>query len=60
MGNTLPRANFNLAPADTEVGVSEQKMLIIGQMLETGTATPKTLVKNILNDNSWEKLFGEK
>ena len=60
MGNTLPRANFNLTPADTEVGVSEQKMLIIGQMLETGTATPKTLVKNILNDNSWEKLFGEK
>lgn len=60
MGNTLPRVNFNLQPADTEVGVSEQKMLIIGQMLSTGTAKPNTLVKNILNDNSWETLFGEK
>ena len=39
MGNTLPRLNFNLVKADTEVGVSEQRMLIIGQKLDEGTAT---------------------
>lgn len=60
MGNTLPRVNFNLTPADTEVGVSEQRILIIGQKLSTGSATAGTLVKNILNDNSWEGLFGSK
>lgn len=31
MGNTLPRLNFNILPADVEVGVAEQKMLFIGQ-----------------------------
>lgn len=60
MGNTLPRVNFNLQSADTEVGVSAQKVLIIGQKLSTGTATANTLIKDIGNDNSWETLFGSK
>lgn len=58
MGNTLPRLNFNLVKADTEVGVSAQRMLLIGQMTEEGTAKEKTLIKDIGNDNSWESLFG--
>lgn len=60
MGNTLPRLNFNLQNADVEVGVSEQRMLLIGQMIEDGTATEKTLIQDIPNDNSWETLFGKK
>lgn len=60
MGNTLPRVNFNLVKADTEVGVSAQRMLLIGQMTSSGTATANTLIKDIGNDNSWETLFGEK
>lgn len=60
MSNTLPRVNFNLVSADTEVGVSAQRMLFIGQMTEDGTATEKTLIKDIPNDNSWETLFGKK
>lgn len=60
MGNTLPRLNFNILPADVEVGVAEQKLLFIGQMTSDGTATAKTLVKDIANDNSWETLFGQK
>lgn len=60
MGNTLPRVNFNLQKADTDVGVSEQRMLLIGQKTADGTATEKTLIKDILNDNSWETLFGKK
>ena len=60
MSNTLPRVNFNLVSADTEVGVSAQRMLFIGQMTEDGTATEKTLIKDIPNDNSWEDLFGKK
>ena len=60
MGNTLPRLNFNLLPADTEASVAEQKILIIGQKLSTGTATAGTLIKDIQNDNSWDTLFGKK
>ena len=60
MGNTLPRLNFNLVKADTEVGVSEQRMLIIGQKLDAGTATAGKLIKDIGNDNSWDDLFGAK
>lgn len=58
MGNTLPRVNFNILPADVEVGVAEQKLLFIGQMTSSGTATAGTLIKDIPNDNSWDTLFG--
>ena len=60
MANTLPRVNFNLQKADTEVGVSEQRILIIGQKLSEGSATANTLIKDIANDNSWDDLFGAK
>lgn len=60
MGNTLPRTNFSLLPADTDAVVAEQKMLFIGQKLSTGTATAGTLIKDIQNDNSWDVLFGKK
>lgn len=58
MGNTLPRVNFNILPADVEVGVAEQKLLFIGQMTSGGTATAGKLVTDIPNDNSWDTLFG--
>lgn len=60
MGETLPRLNFNILPADVEVGVAEQRMLFIGQMASTGTATAGKLVQDIANDNSWDTLFGAK
>lgn len=60
MGNTLPRVNFNILPADVEVGLAEQKLLFIGQMTSGGTATAGALVKDIPNDNSWDTLFGER
>lgn len=60
MGNTLPRVNFNILPADVEVGLAEQKLLFIGQMTSSGTATAGELVTDIPNDNSWDTLFGAK
>lgn len=60
MGETLPRLNFNILPADVEVGVAEQRMLFIGQKSDEGTAEEKKLIQNIGNDNSWDTLFGAK
>lgn len=60
MGNTLPRVNFNILPADVEVGVAEQKLLFIGQKLSGGTATAGQLIQDIPNDNSWDTLFGKR
>lgn len=59
MGETLPRLNFNILPADVEVGVAEQRMLFIGQKTENGTAEASKLIQNIGNDNSWDTLFGK-
>jgi phage tail sheath gpL-like len=60
MGETLPKLNFNILPADVEVGLAEQRILFIGQMTSEGTATAEKLVQNIANDNSWDTLFGKK
>ncbi len=60
MGNTLPRVNFSILPADVEVGVTEQRLLFIGQKTSGGTATAGQLVQDIQNDNSWDTLFGAK
>lgn len=59
MGETLPKLNFNILPADVEVGVAEQRMLFIGQKTADGTAETGKLVQNIGNDNSWDTLFGK-
>lgn len=60
MGETLPKLNFNILPADVEVGLASQRILFIGQMTAEGTATAEKLVQNIANDNSWDTLFGKK
>ena len=39
MGETLPKLNFNILPADVEVGLASQRILFIGQMTAEGTAT---------------------
>ena len=60
MGETSPKLSFNILPADSEVGLSAQKLLFIGQKLAGGTATANTLIQDIPNDNSWDTLFGAK
>lgn len=60
MGETSPKLNFSILPADSEVGVSAQKLLFIGQKTSGGTATAGTLIQDIPNDNSWDTLFGAK
>ena len=57
MSIARPDVTASLIPAGVTVGLTEEKLLIVGQM-RTGTATSGALVENILNDNSWDTLFG--
>lgn len=54
----LPRIDFSILPANAKVGNESQKILFIGQKTSTGTATAGQLYENILNDKSWDTLFG--
>ena len=60
MGETSPKLNFSILPADSEVEVSAQKLLFIGQKTSGGTATAGTLIQDIPNDHSSDTLFGAK
>ena len=53
-----PEVTLNIVPAQTEVGLAEIKMLFVGQMTSSGSATSGELVQNILNDNSENTYFG--
>lgn len=55
-----PNVSISLVPAQTEVSNVDQKVLFVGQKTSSGTANPGQLVQNILNDNSWDTLFGER
>lgn len=52
-----PDVTASLIPAGVDVGLTPEGLLIVGQMI-AGTATSGALVENILNDNSWDTLFG--
>lgn len=58
-GIQRPKVTFNILPATLEISVAPQKILLIGQMTSSGTATSGALVENILNDNSEDTLFGK-
>lgn len=53
----VPIVTITKAATTADVGLSSQKVLIVGQML-SGTKTAGTLVEDIQNDSSWEDYFG--
>jgi phage tail sheath gpL-like len=55
-----PKITFSIIPAEQILRVRDQKVLIVGQMLPTGTAAIDKLVTDIPNDGSEDTLFGAK
>lgn len=53
----LPKATFSIIPAQQVAGVSEQRALIVGQLLAAGLATGGTLIRDFPNDGSEDSLF---
>ena len=53
-----PKVTASLLSAGVAASLTEQKLLFVGQMTATGTATSGALNENIGNDNSWDTLFG--
>lgn len=53
----LPRTSYSITPAETSVGVGEQRVLAVG-LMASGTATAGDLVQNIGNDGSEVTIFG--
>lgn len=57
MPNRNPAVTGSLRPAGVTVGLAEERALFVGQQ-NGGTATSGALTTNILNDNSWDTLYG--
>lgn len=55
---SMPSVTFNIVPASQLAGVTEQKTLIVGQMLSAGTATAGDLIQDHPDDGSEDTLFG--
>lgn len=53
-----PRQSWTLVPASQVAGLLDQRVLIVGQKLAAGTATPGNLIQNHPNDDSENTLFG--
>ncbi|MCK5127642.1 MAG: hypothetical protein KAR42_15400 [candidate division Zixibacteria bacterium] len=53
-----PDVTASLLPAGVTAGLTEERLLIVGQMT-AGTATSGDLQENILDDKSWDTLFGD-
>lgn len=53
-----PSVSFSIIPASQISGVTEQKTLIVGQMLAAGTATAGALIIDHPDDGSEDTLFG--
>lgn len=53
-----PEVTAALRAAGVAVGLAPERLLFVGQK-NAGTATSGALVENILDDNSWDTLFGE-
>lgn len=60
MGGNIeePSVSLSIIPASQLVGVQEQKVLIVGQMLAAGTAVAGDLIQDLANDGSEDTLFG--
>ena len=55
-----PRQTWSIIPAQQLSGLLEQRVLIVGQMLDTGTATAGELIQDHPNDGSENTLFGRR
>lgn len=53
-----PEVTLNIVGANTTVPNASQKVLFVGQKVAAGSATAGALDQNILNDNSWDTLYG--
>lgn len=53
-----PNVSLSIIPSTELVGVQDQKVLIVGQLLAAGSATSGDLQQNIQNDGSEDTLFG--
>ncbi|MGD8499270.1 MAG: hypothetical protein PVJ86_01405 [Phycisphaerales bacterium] len=56
----FPDASIALRSDNPVVGLTEHRVLAVGQMLAGGTAVSGELQEEIGNDNSWDTLFDEK
>jgi len=54
-----PFVSVTIINATEPVGNTPQKVLFVGQQTSAGTATTGALQINILNDSSWDTLYGE-
>ena len=54
-----PSVTINIIPAQQLAGVTEQAVLIVGQLLAAGTAVGGDLQQDIGNDGAEDTLFGE-
>lgn len=52
-----PSQSWSIIPASQLAGITDQKVLLVGQMLAGGTATGGALVQDIANDGSEDTLF---
>ena len=55
----LPEVTSTLLSAAVKAGLNTQKVLFVGQKTASGDAVSGDLQENILDDNSWDTLFGE-
>lgn len=55
-----PKVNLSIIAAQTALGPSSQRVLLVGQKTASGSAVSGDLVSDIQNDNSWDTLFGPK
>lgn len=53
-----PKVTASLRADGVTVGLVPERLLFVGQQL-SGTAVSGALTENILNDNSWDTLYGE-
>ena len=61
MSISQPEISFSIIPAERILELTDNRALIVGQMLSGGSATPGELVQDISNDSSeYNTLFGEK
>lgn len=54
-----PKVTFTIVPAKQLAGVTEQRVLIVGQKLAGGSAAGGSLIKDMPNDGPEDALFGQ-
>jgi len=59
MSLARPEVTASLRADGVTVGLVPERLLFVGQQRPSGTAVSGALTENILNDNSWDTLYGE-